>query len=121
MSRTWAGLALLGSSATLVCCVIPAVLVTLGFGAALAGAISSFPALTLLSEHKAIVYGVAGSLLAVSTYLRSRPEANACPADPVLAEACRKTKRASTLLHRTALALFLFSLFFVFLLPRFLG
>lgn len=117
MSRMWAGLALLGSSATLICCVIPAVLVTLGLGAALAGAISAIPALTLLSEHKAAVYGIAGLLLAVSTFLRSRPEANVCPADPALAEACRKTKKASTVLHRSALALFLFSLVFVYLLP----
>ena len=35
--------ALLASSATLVCCVIPAVLVSLGAGAVLVGLVSSFP------------------------------------------------------------------------------
>ena len=44
---------LLASTATLVCCVLPAVLVSLGAGAVLAGLVSSFPQLVWLSEHKA--------------------------------------------------------------------
>ena len=56
--------ALLASSATLVCCVLPAVLVALGAGAALAGLVTAVPQLVWLSEHKALVFGGAAALLA---------------------------------------------------------
>ena len=39
---------LLASSATLVCCVLPAVLVSLGAGAVLVGLVSAFPQLVWL-------------------------------------------------------------------------
>lgn len=121
MSRLWGGLALLGSSATLVCCVIPAILVTLGFGATLAGAISAFPQLTVLSENKGIVFALAGILLGISGYVRTRPEAQTCPTDPVLAEACRRSKKWGQVLFTLAVVLYSGSLFFVFVLPRFLN
>jgi hypothetical protein len=121
MNRLWEGLALLGSSATLVCCVIPALLVTLGFGATLAGAVSAFPQLTLLSENKAAVFAIAGLLLLATGYARSRPEAQSCPADPRLAEACRRSKKWGSFLFITASILYTGSLFFVFVLPQIIG
>ncbi len=120
MSKIWGSLALLGSSATLVCCVIPALLVTLGFGATLASTISAFPQLTLLSENKGIVFGVSGVLLLATAYARARPEAQTCPTDPMLAEACRRSKKWGSILFVSALVLYVCSLLFVFILPRFL-
>ena len=61
-----AATALLASSATLLCCVLPAVLVSLGAGAALVGLVSAVPQLIWLSEHKALVFGVAGAMLLLS-------------------------------------------------------
>jgi hypothetical protein len=97
--------ALLASSATLVCCVLPAVLVSLGAGATLAGLVSAVPQLIWLSEHKLIVFGSAGALLGVSGvaiwYGRNLP----CPADPVAARACRglaALPRCSTASHSPA-------------------
>jgi hypothetical protein len=118
MSRLWGSLALLGSSATLVCCVIPALLVTLGFGATLASAVSAFPRLTVLSENKGAVFAIAGVLLLATGYARSRPDAQTCPSDPVLAEACRRSKKWGSVLFVAAVVLYTGSLFFVFVLPR---
>jgi len=120
VSKIWGSLALLGSSATLVCCVIPALLVTLGFGATLASTISAFPQLTLLSENKEIVFGVSGVLLLATAYARARPEAQTCPTDPALAEACRSSKKWGKTLFVSAVTLYLCSLLFVFIIPRFL-
>ena len=55
-----AATALLASSATLVCCVLPAVFVALGAGAALVGLVSAIPQLVWLSEHKLLVFVAAG-------------------------------------------------------------
>jgi hypothetical protein len=111
--------ALLTSSATLVCCVLPAGLVTLGAGAALAGLVTAVPQLIWLSEHKPLVFGVAGGLLIVSGaalwYGRSLP----CSTDPVAARACRRLRRLSAILYGLATASFAVGAVFAFVLPIF--
>lgn len=112
------GAALLSSVATLVCCVLPAVLVTLGAGAALAGLVSAVPQLIWLSEHKALVFGVAGALLVASGaaiwYGRSLP----CPVAPAAARACQRLRRVSAVLYVIALGSFGLGVAFAFALPR---
>jgi hypothetical protein len=109
--------ALLASSATLVCCVLPAVLVALGAGAALAGLVTAVPQLVWLSEHKLLVFGSAATLLAVSGvalwYGRSQP----CPTDPDATRACRRLRRISAFLYGLALASFALGAVFAFVLP----
>lgn len=111
--------ALLTSSATLVCCVLPAVLVALGAGAALAGLVTAVPQLIWLSEHKPLVFGVAGGLLIMSGaalwYGRSLP----CPTDPVAARACLRLRRLSTVLYGLAVVSFTVGSVFTFVLPIF--
>lgn len=63
MKKFWAFLSLFGSLSTLICCALPALLVTVGMGASLAGFISIFPQITFLSEYKEITFSVAGFLL----------------------------------------------------------
>jgi hypothetical protein len=109
--------ALLASSATLVCCVLPAVLVALGAGAALAGLVTAVPELVWLSEHKPLVFGSAAAVLAVSGtalwYGRNLP----CPIDPGAARACRRLRRVSAVLYGLALASFALGVVFAFVLP----
>ena len=115
-----AGLAagtLVVSSATLLCCVLPAALVALGAGAALAGLVTAIPQLVWLSEHKPLVFGVAAACLAVSGvalwFGRSLP----CPADPAAAKSCQRLRRASAVLYGLALVCFAIGATFAFLLP----
>lgn len=112
------GAALLSSLTTLVCCVLPAVLVALGAGAALAGLVSAVPQLIWLSEHKPAVFGGAGVLLAASGaaiwYGRSLP----CPVAPAAARACRRLRRVSLALYAIALGSFGLGVTFAFILPR---
>lgn len=109
--------ALLASTATLLCCVLPAVLVALGAGAALAGLVTAVPQLIWLSEHKPLVFGVAAALLVVSGvalwYGRSLP----CPSDPDAAQSCRRLRRISAVLYGLALGCFTLGTTFAFLLP----
>ena len=109
--------ALLASSATLVCCVLPAVLVALGAGAALAGLVTAVPQLIWLSEHKPLVFGSAVALLAVSGvglwYGRKLP----CPTDPRTAQACRRLRRISLVLYGLALASFVMGVVFALVIP----
>lgn len=106
MNRTPAIIALLGSTGTLMCCVLPALLVALGFGSTVAAAISAVPQITWLSEHKLITFFAAGTLLAAGFWLRARPEAQTCPTDPTLARECQRARRASGMILWTALGVF---------------
>lgn len=109
--------ALLASSATLVCCVLPAVLVALGAGAALAGLVTAVPQLIWLSQHKALVFGSAAALLLGSGVALWHGRTRPCPADPDGARACRRLRRVSATLYGTALACFALGVLFAFVLP----
>jgi hypothetical protein len=109
--------ALLASSATLICCVLPAVLVSLGAGAALAGLVTAVPQLIWLSEHKPLVFTVAAILLAISGITLWAGRRAPCPADPLLARSCRRLRRLSIGLYVVALISFLLGATFAFLLP----
>lgn len=109
--------ALLASGGTLVCCVLPAVMVTLGAGAALAGLVSAVPALVWLSAHKAGVFGVAATMLAVSGLVLWRARRLPCPADPSLARHCARLRRASVVQWFLALGCTALGALFAFVLP----
>lgn len=109
---------LVASGGTLVCCVLPAVMVALGAGAALAGLIAAVPQLIWLSEHKGLVFGTAAALLALSGILLWRARRLPCPADPLLARTCLRLRKLSTVLWWFALVCAIAGTLFAFVLPR---
>ena len=106
------------SMGTLVCCALPALLVSLGAGAALAGLVSSVPSLVVLSEYKEWVFGFCVTMLAISGHMQWRSRSAPCPIDPVLAAACTKTRRMSLWIYGFSLAIFVTGAFFAFILPE---
>jgi hypothetical protein len=109
--------ALLASSATLVCCVLPAVLVAIGAGAALAGLVTAVPQLIWLSEHKPLVFTLAGTLLCVSGVAIWVSRRAPCPADPAAARSCQQLRKISKQLYAIALASFILGASVAFVLP----
>jgi hypothetical protein len=109
-----AATALLASSATLVCCVLPAVLVSLGAGAVLVGLVSAVPQVIWLSEHKALVFGVAGVLLVGSGVMLWNARRLPCPADPVAARSCMRLRALSRWLYGFAAGAFVLGAVFAF-------
>ena len=115
----WAALgSLLFASGTLLCCVLPAVMVALGAGATLAGLVTTFPQLVWLSAHKALVFGLAGAALAAAGVMQWHARSLPCPADPALAAACTRTRRVASITYGVAVAAFLLGALFAFVLPR---
>ena len=111
-----AAAALFASSATLVCCVLPAVLVSVGAGAALVGLVSAFPQLVWLSEHKTVVFGVAAVLLAISGAAIWFAARLPCPIDPVAARSCTRLRSLSRSLYIAAVGSFVIGVLFAFVL-----
>lgn len=112
---------LLASGATLLCCVLPAVLVSLGAGATLVSLVSAVPQLVWLSEQKIAVFGIAGALLLISGVMIWRARTLPCPIDPVAARACKRLRRVSGVLYGVALGSYLLGATFAFVLPAVIG
>lgn len=109
--------ALLTSSATLICCVLPAVLVSLGAGATLASLVTAIPQLVWLSEHKLVVFGIAGAMLLISGALLWNARRLPCPVEPRAALACTRLRRVSYGLFTFAVLAYLTGVAFAFVLP----
>ena len=109
--------ALLASSATLVCCVLPAVMVSLGAGAALAGLVSAVPQLVWLSERKGLVFGVAGVFLVIAGAFLGHARRLPCPVEPVAARQCMRLRAISWWLYALAVVAFAVGALFAFVLP----
>lgn len=109
---------LVANTTTLVCCVLPAVLISVGAGAVLVGLISAVPQLIWLSEHKTVVFTVAGVLLAVGGPTIWWALRQPCPVDPVLGRSCMRLRRASVRLYKASVGMFLLGAVFTFAMPR---
>jgi hypothetical protein len=110
-------LSLFTSLSTLICCALPALLVAIGAGAALAGLVSNVPQLIWISEHKMPVFGIAAAMLLLAGVLQWRARNAPCPADPQLAETCRGTRRNSLRVYLLSLAIFAIGAWFAFVAP----
>lgn len=109
---------LMANTATLVCCVLPAALVSLGAGAVLVGLVSAVPQLIWLSEHKALVFGIAAVLLALGGGAIAWAWRQPCPVDSDLGRKCMRLHRASVWLYGISAGMFLLGALFAFVLPR---
>jgi hypothetical protein len=109
---------LLASSATLICCVLPAVMVSLGAGAALVGLVSAVPQLIWLSEHKVLVFGVAGAMLVLSGAVLWNARRLPCPTDPQLARSCMRLRTLSNRLWMGAAIAYVVGAGFVLITAR---
>ncbi|MES2501568.1 MAG: hypothetical protein V4545_03095 [Pseudomonadota bacterium] len=110
-------LSLFTSGSTLICCALPATLVAIGSAATLASLVSSFPQLIWISEHKSLVFGLAGAMLAIAGYLQWQARNAPCPADPTLAAVCTKTRKNALLIYWLSVGIYAVGAFFAFIAP----
>lgn len=108
MSARRAAWAALGASVgTLLCCVLPSLLVLAGLGTTVAAVTSAVPGLVWLSQHKGWVFLVAGLLIVASRLYADRvaprvaTEGAACP--PALGRWTRRIWWTSVVLYGVGL------------------
>lgn len=107
-------LALFASLSTLLCCALPALLISIGAGAVMAGLATNVPGLIWLSEHKMELFAVTGSLLAVSAVVKWMTRNAPCPADVNQAQACQRLRSVGTVVLVGAAFVYLIGGFFAF-------
>lgn len=106
---------LFASGGTLVCCALPIVLVSMGFGAVAASLSYNIPGLVFLAENKAWTLGLSALLLLFLAWIIWRP-GQSCPADPRLAAYCERAKTWNRKIFRISVAIWCIGIFFSYLL-----
>lgn len=107
-------LSLFTSIGTLLCCALPALLVTLGMSAALTGLVSTAPWITVISDYKNVVFIVAGIFLIVAAWMQWRGRHAPCPADPLQAKACTRLRMISWIILAFSILIYIVGFFFAF-------
>src|SRR5215469_2451145 len=110
--------ALLGSLGTLICCALPALLVSLGAGATMASLVTNLPQLVWLSEHKVPLFTFAAIMLVMSGVTMSDKRRIPCPTDPQKAKSCIRVRRLSAAIFFVSLAIYAVGFFFAFVASR---
>jgi hypothetical protein len=107
-------LALFASASTLLCCALPALLISIGAGAVMAGLASNVPGYVWLTAHKGSLFVIAGALLGGALWARWASRNAPCPVDPAQARACTVMRRAGGVILWIAIAAYLVGGFFAF-------
>ncbi len=111
-------LSLVTSAGTLVCCALPALLVTLGAGATLAGIVGTAPWLIALSKYKILTFGISGAVLLIAGVALWRARNAPCPIDPAQAIACARLRKTSNWIYLLSVLLWCVGFFFAFIAVR---
>ena len=114
-------IALITSLSTLICCTLPAVLITLGMGAALSSLTSNFPQLIWLSARKPLVFGGSLALLCAAWGVRYMTRNMPCPADPLAAKACARARALGGWVLGIGFGVWGSGAFSAFILPKLLA
>ena len=108
-------LALFGSTSTLLCCALPALLISLGAGAVMAGLTSAIPGPMWLSAQKNVLFIVAGAILTISSIIGWHQRTAPCPTDPERAANCLQLRRFNARLLTTSWLAYGCGLFFAYI------
>jgi hypothetical protein len=108
---------LFASSSTLVCCALPALLISIGAGAVMVGLTTAIPGIIWLSAHKVPLFIASGVVLSIAAFLQWQQRNAPCPIDPVKAAACMRLRRINRWTMGLSVVVYLTGLFFAFLWP----
>ena len=111
---------LLTSSSTLICCALPALLVTLGLGTTLGSLVSAVPQLRWITLHKVELFALSAIILTIAGILQYRARYAPCPLDPELARSCMQTRRISRIIYFISVGIYLTGFSFAYIIPRFI-
>ncbi len=115
--KSWSWILLFTTSATLTCCALPILLVTVGLGSVVASIAGAAPWLITLSMYKGWVFAVSGAMIAASAWAVYRP-GRVCPADPELAAICARADKWNRRFVWISGALWCLGFFSAFVLVR---
>jgi mercuric ion transport protein len=107
--------ALFGSTGTLICCVLPAIVATIAGGAAVGAMLTMFPWMITLSHYKLWIFVGSALLIALNGILVLKPNSDiACTLNG--GKGCEVTGTFSTIMFWAAVIIYSIGFFFSYLL-----
>lgn len=116
-AKRWLSLPLLSlftSAGTLVCCALPALFVSIGAGAALAGVVSAVPWLIALSQYKLWTFGLSAGMLLLAGISMFAARKQPCPIDLVQAKRCAQLRVLTYWVYGLSVLVWCVGFFFAF-------
>ena len=108
-------LSLFTSISTLICCALPALLVTLGLGATLAGLVTNLPWLITFTKYKKIAFAISGIIILITGLIRYKAKNTPCPINPNQAIFCKKLRKITSIIFYSSVIIWIIGFFFAFL------
>ena len=115
MHKILSTLSLFTSFSTLFCCALPALMVAIGAGAALAGLVSNVPQLVWISEHKPYLFIFSGCMLSFTGFMLWKNRNVHCSSDA--SKACKNTRKASKYVFGISVTIYGTGTFFAYIAP----
>ena len=112
-------LTIFSSVGTLVCCALPALLVSIGAGAVMASLVSAVPQLVWISEHKIPLFVFAGLMLCLAGFATYWNRRLPGPTNAALARSCLRVRRVSLGVLIISLTIYATGFYFAFLAGRY--
>ncbi|MCA8836725.1 MAG: hypothetical protein K0U66_08965 [Gammaproteobacteria bacterium] len=109
-------LSLTSSTGTLLCCALPAILVSAGLGTTVISLVGAAPWLVELSQHKGWLFGGAGVMLTLAGWAQMRARSMPCPLNE-MGRHCARMRRVSLAIYIFSVVLFSVGLFFAYIAP----
>ena len=115
--RKWAALLLFASIPTLLCCALPILLVSLGFGSVVASLYGDYlPFLRWFGLNEDLTFGITTTILLIAAWVIFKPSQQ-CPADPDLAAACVAAKKWNIRFFWGAVFIWSIGIFTAYIMP----
>ena len=117
--KNWGWLILFTSSATLLCCALPILLVSLGMGAVVASLYGKYlPFLRWFGLHEHITFSVTAIILIIAAWALYR-HGRYCPTDPALAKKCSSAHKWNQRFLWTSIIFWIVGFISAYILPLF--
>lgn len=118
--KRWGILLLFATIPTLLCCAFPILLVSLGMGSVVASLYGDkLPFLQWFGRNETITFGITASILLIAGWMLYH-SGRTCPADQVLAQACKKADKWNLCFYWIAVAVYVIGFCSAYVYPHFL-
>ena len=108
---------LFSSTSTMICCALPALMISIGAGSTMAFLSGNIPGFIWLSQNKSYLFIFAGIMLILGGVLQLKNRSLECPPDGSQAASCQASKSWSKYIYFISLIIYLIGGFFAFIAP----
>ena len=118
MKNALSYLTLFSSTGTLLCCALPALLVTIGAGGVMVSIYTNVPGYITFVQNKNLLFVLVAVLLLINGLILWLNRNASCPVDAKKAEVCMKSRKLARIIYFISLGIYFIGFFFSYLAAK---